>query len=99
MVEWLRANLRWDFAFGIVAIVAGVFGATFIGIERFIAAEICVALSGVLLWLWAIARHGHWALKYLLVLIISAVVLFTIHWIDEFRIRKENDAFQQKIQS
>jgi hypothetical protein len=98
MIAWLRANLHWDFAFGIVGIVAGVVGATFIAIEHFIPAEVCFGLSGLTLVLWSIARKGHWMLRYLLLLIISGCFIFLIHWIDEFRIKKESEAFEQNVQ-
>jgi hypothetical protein len=79
--------------------MAGVFGATFIGIEHFISAELCFGLSGLTLVLWSIAlKRPRWMPRYLLVLGIAGCFILLVHWIDEFRIKKEADAFQQNLQ-
>jgi hypothetical protein len=97
MSGWLRANLRWDFTFGIVGILAGVFGAVFIAVERFISAEVCLGLAGLTLVLWSTGRRGQ--LKYLLILAITGGFLFLVYSIDEYRIQKDLEGFNQHLQS
>jgi hypothetical protein len=85
MSGWLRANLRWDFAFGIVGILAGVFGAVFIAVEHFISAEVCFILAGLTLVLWLMGRHGQ--LKYLLAVVLTGCFIYLVYSIDKYRIQ------------
>jgi hypothetical protein len=89
--------LGLDDAFGLVGIIAGVLGGGFIAVERYPPAEACFALSVLLFAACAITSNRHWLTR-IAALLFAAAFGFLASSTDEYQIKKENEAFQQKLQ-
>jgi hypothetical protein len=90
--------LRLDDAFGLVGIIAGVLGAGFIAVERYPAATACFALSVLPFAACVVTSSRHWLIR-VAAFLFAATFGFLAYSIDEYRIKKENEAFQQNLQT
>jgi uncharacterized membrane protein len=86
----------------LVGIVGGLvafgFGAIFVAIEHFTLAILCFALSGLTFVLFFIFSHRNWITR--AGALLSGIVFLSVcYFIDQYRIKKEAEAFQQNLQS